>query len=174
MKSLTSYRLMSTLAWLASQTSGPFLTMTLIQVMINVTRPDYAFTNWQYTLACLAFIASTVFFNTWAAKTLPLLEAGALWIHLFGFLVVIIPLWVLAPKELCLTMCSLSFVNDSGYSNMGTAVLLNQVYSLYCILGSDTAVHISEEVEGTPASLYHAACGGPTLSTFYHRLDHRR
>ena len=129
---------MSTLAWLASQTSGPFLTMTLIQVMINVTRPDYAFTNWQYTLACLAFIASTIFFNTWAAKALPLLEAGALWIHLFGFLVVIIPLWVLAPKNSAKDVFT-SFVNESGYSNMGTAVLLNQVYSLYCILGSDTA-----------------------------------
>lgn len=62
---------MSTLAWLASQTSGPFLTVTLVEVMINVTQPDYAFTSWQYTLLMLAFIATTIVFNTWAAPILP-------------------------------------------------------------------------------------------------------
>lgn len=136
---------MSTLSWLASQTSGPFLTMTLIQVMINVRTPDYAFTSWQYTLAMLAFIVSAIFFNTWAAKALPMVQAIALWVHIAGFLIVIIPLWVLAPKNSVKDVFTI-FVNESGYSNMPTAVLLNQVNALYCILGSDTSVHISEEV----------------------------
>lgn len=146
---------MATLAWLASQTSGPFLTMTLVQVIVNVVNPDYTFTNWQYTLAMLAFIGSTIFFNTWAASALPMVQAAALWIHIGGFLVVAIPLWVLAPKNSATDVFTV-FVNNSGYSNMGTAVLLNQVFSLYCILGSDTAVHISEEVEN--AGLVVARC----------------
>jgi choline transport protein len=95
--------------------------MTIIQVIINVERPDYTFTDWQYTLACIAFIASTIFFNTWAARALPLLEAGAFWVHIIGFLVVIIPLWVLAPKNSAKDVFT-QFVNESGYSSVGTAV----------------------------------------------------
>lgn len=57
---------------------------------------------------------------------------------------VIIPLWVLCPKATADQVFK-EFYNESGW-NMGVAVLLNQVNSLYCILGSDTAVHISEEV----------------------------
>lgn len=146
---------MSTLAWLAGQTSGIYLTMSLIQVVINVRLPEYTFTNWQVTLALLAFILSLIVFNTWAAKALPMVQAVALWIHVFGFLAVIIPLLILAPKNSAKEVFTV-FVNESGYSSMGTAILLNQVFSLYCILGSDTAVHISEEV--ADAGLVVARC----------------
>jgi len=112
--------------------------------MINVTMPDYAFTSWQYTLLMLAFILTTVFVNTWLAPILPALEAVALVAHVAGFLMIIIPLWVLSPKASASDVF-LQFSNESGWS-MGAAVLLCQVNSLYCILGSDTAVHISEEV----------------------------
>lgn len=146
---------MSTLAWLAGQTSGIYLTMSLIQVVVNVKNPQYSFTNWQVTLALLGFILTLIVFNTWAAKALPMVQAAALWIHIFGFLAVIIPLLVLAPKNSAKDVFTV-FVNESGYSSMGTAVLLNQVFSLYCILGSDTAVHISEEV--ADAGLVVARC----------------
>ena len=57
---------------------------------------------------------------------------------------VIIPLWVLSPKATA-HQVFVEVANESGWS-IGVAVLLNQVNYLYCILGSDTAVHISEEV----------------------------
>lgn len=41
---------MLTLSWLGTQTSGPFLSATLVNVLINITNPDYTFTSWQYTL----------------------------------------------------------------------------------------------------------------------------
>lgn len=127
---------MSTLSWLASQTSGPFLTVTLIEVMINVWNPDFAFEAWKYTLLMLAFIVTTVFFNTWAAPFLPLMESLALWFHCIGFLMVIIPLWVLSPKASAHDVF-VQLTNESGWS-IGVALLLQQVNSLYCILGSDT------------------------------------
>lgn len=155
---------MSTLAWLSGQTSGIYLTMSLIQVVVNVKQPDYTFTNWQVTLALLGFILSLIVFNTWAAKALPMVQAAALWVHIFGFLAVIIPLWVLAPRNSAKDVFTV-FVNESGYSSMGSAVLLNQVFSLYCILGSDTAVHISEEVADAGLVVARCICWSYVLNT---------
>jgi len=136
---------MLTLSWLATQTAGPFLTVTLINTLINVTNPDYSFTSWQYTLIMLAVIASTILFNTWAATILPAIEAFALYIHVLGFFIVIISLWVCGPKGTAKEVF-ITFTAENGW-NLGAALLLTQVNSFYCILGSDTAVHISEEVK---------------------------
>ena len=94
----------------------------------------------------LAFTIITIFFNTWGAAFLPTLETACLVGHLAGFLVVMIPLLVLCPRNSASDVF-LDFQNNSGYSNMGTAFLISQVYVMYCNLGSDSVVHISEEVE---------------------------
>lgn len=46
----------------------------------------------------MAVTVLSVFFNTLGAKYLPLFESLILFLHVFGFLGVLIPLWVLAPK----------------------------------------------------------------------------
>ncbi|CAK1367398.1 putative amino-acid permease [Cercospora beticola] len=137
---------MSTLGWLASVASSTFVVTTQIEAMINVTNPEYAFERWQYTLIMIAFTAITIVFNTWGAPFLPGLETICLFGHLFGFLVVMIPLVVLCPKNSAYEVF-LDFQDSSGWNNMGTAFLISQVYVMYCNLGSDSVVHISEEVE---------------------------
>jgi choline transport protein len=132
---------MSSLGWLASVTSSVFVVTTQIQAMINVTDAEYAFTNWQYTLIMLAFIIITIFFNTWGAKTLPMLETIALFGHLGGFLITLIPLWVLCSKNSAAAVFT-EVVNNGGWSNTGTACLVSQVTVMYCNLGSDSVVHI--------------------------------
>ncbi|KAI9699939.1 MAG: hypothetical protein M1820_007001 [Bogoriella megaspora] len=137
---------MSTLGWLASVASGGFVVTQQIQAMIEVTQPDYTFTSWQFTLIMLAFVVVTIIFNTWGAKVLPALETGSLFGHLVGFIVTIAPLWALCPRNSAHDVF-LNVVNNGGWSNTGTACLVSQVTVMYCNLGSDSVVHISEEVE---------------------------
>ena len=122
-----------------------FVCTSQINSIINVTRPDFGFTDWQYTLVAIAFIVLTIVFNTWGAKALPMLETVSLFGHIAGFFVVLIPLWVLCPKNSAHDVF-VSFQSNGGYS-AGPAYLLSQVTILYCNLGSDSVVHISEEVE---------------------------
>jgi choline transport protein len=84
---------MSTLGWLASCASSVFVCATLIEVLIEITNADFAFPNWQYTLISIAFLFITIFFNTWGAGTLPMIETISLFGHLGGFVVTIIVLW---------------------------------------------------------------------------------
>lgn len=137
---------MSTLGWLASVASSVYICATQIEAIINVTRPHFAFTNWQITLIMLAVTAITIVFNTYGTPFFPELEIGSLIGHVLGFFVVMIPLWVLCPKNSAHEVF-LSFSDQSGFHNMGAAYLTCQVYVMYCNLGSDSVVHISEEVE---------------------------
>ncbi|KJX98666.1 amino acid permease like protein [Zymoseptoria brevis] len=136
---------MSTLGWLASVASSTFVVATQIEAMINVTMPDFTFRPWQYFLLMLGFTLITIVFNTWGAPWLPKLEVLCLWLHLAGFVIVLIPLWVLCEKNSASDVF-LTFTDNSGYNNTGTAYLISQVYVMYSCLGSDSVVHISEEV----------------------------
>lgn len=125
---------MSSLGWLASVSSSVFVMTTLIEAIIDIETPDYAFTPWQYTLIMLAFLAVTIVFNTWGAKTLPRFETLSLIGHLGGLLVTIIPILVLAPKNSAKEVFT-EVVNSAGWSNTGTACLMAQVSVMYCNLG---------------------------------------
>lgn len=134
---------MSSLGWLASVTSSVFVVTTQIQAMIKVTDFEYAFTNWQYTLIMLAFMVVTILFNTWGAQTLPMIETVALFGHVAGFIIIIVPLWVLCSKNSASAVFT-EVVNNGGWSNTGTACLVSQVTVLYCNIGSDSIVHIGK------------------------------
>jgi len=136
---------MSTLGWLASVASSTYVVTTQIEAMIEVYAPDFTFTSWQYTLLMWAFCLITIVFNTYAAGVLPTLEIISLVGHLLGFIVNLVPLLVLCPKNSAYDVF-VRFENSSGYSSNGAAFLISQVTIIYCNLGSDSVVHISEEV----------------------------
>nr|POE51122.1 hypothetical protein CFP56_70499 [Quercus suber] len=120
---------MSTLGWLAAVASGNFVVTTQIQAMIEVTKPEFEFTNWQYTLIIIAFVAITIVFNTWGSNALPSLEIASLIGHVAGFLVVVICLLVLCPKNSAHEVFT-EFRANGGWSS-GPAYLVSQVTIMY-------------------------------------------
>ncbi|CZR54482.1 uncharacterized protein PAC_04366 [Phialocephala subalpina] len=118
---------MSTLGWLASVSSSVFVMTTQIQSIIEITKSEFSFTSWQYTLIMLGFLLITIIFNTWWAKALPGLETMSLFGHLGGFLLVMIPLLVMAPKN-CAKQVFTEVVNNGGWSNTGTTCLVFSSY----------------------------------------------
>ena len=132
---------MSTLGWLASMASSVIVCGTLVEVCADVLNSDFGFTNWQYTLLMLAFIVITIGFNTVGSSTLPMLQTISLFGHVGGFIVVLIVLWVMCPRNSAADVFT-SFVNSGGWSNTGTACLVSQVTVMYCNIGSDSVVHI--------------------------------
>lgn len=121
---------MSTLGWLASVASSVYVVGTQVEATINVYMPGFAFTRWQLTLIMLAFNVITILFNTWGAHVLPQIETVSLVMHVAVFFVVIIPLWILCPKNSAHEVF-LTFTDNSGYNNMGVAFLTCQVFVIY-------------------------------------------
>jgi len=136
---------MSTLGWLASVASSVYVCGTQIQAMVNVLQPDVVMESWKITLIMFAIIGITIVFNTYGASILPSLEIASLVGHIAGFFVVMIALLVLCPKNSAYDVF-VHFEANGGWSP-GPAYLVSQVTIIYCNLGSDSVVHISEEVE---------------------------
>lgn len=126
---------MSTLGWLASTASSCFVCATLIQAMVGVYNFDFVFDNWKYTLIGIAVMVITIFFNTWRAPFLPMIETVSLVGHILGFFVTIIPVWVMAPKNSTEDVF-LRVVDNGGWGNVGVACCVSTVTVLYCNLVS--------------------------------------
>lgn len=137
---------MSTLGWLASTAGSTQVLAIQIEAMVQVYKPDFYCTGWQTTLLMWAFNLVTIGFNTWGSGFMPALEIGSLILHAVGFFIVLIPILVMTPKNSAEEVFS-HWENNSGWGSMGTAFMLSQITILYCSLGSDSVVHISEEVE---------------------------
>ncbi|KIL92950.1 hypothetical protein FAVG1_04131 [Fusarium avenaceum] len=137
---------MTTLGWLASFASSCYTIAFQVQACINVTKPDFAFTLWQIALIMWAVIVVTIAFNTWGTAFFPQLELASLIGHILGFFAVMIPLWVLCEKNDAHDVF-LQFTDQSGWDNMGFAYISSQIYVLWCCFGSDSIVHLSEEVK---------------------------
>lgn len=81
----------------------------------------------------LAILVLTMFLNTYGARVLPMLETISLFGHIGGFIITLIPLLVLAPKNPAHAVFA-EVVNNGGWSNTGTSCLVAQVTMLYCNL----------------------------------------
>ena len=126
---------MSSLGWLASTASSVFVCSTLVQSLIEIKDEEFVFPNWQYTLLSIAFLVVTIVLNTYLAGTLPMMETISLVGHTVCFVVFLIVLLVMCPKNSAHEVFA-TFVDNGGWGNIGTACLVTQVSVLYCNLGT--------------------------------------
>ena len=83
------------------------------------------------------------------AKRLPTIEIGVLFLHLLGFFGVLIPLWVLAPRNSTMNSAKMVFTQFEdlgGWPTQGLSFMVGLLTSVYGLLGADSAVHMAEEI----------------------------
>ncbi|KAK5025079.1 hypothetical protein LTR13_010639 [Exophiala sideris] len=136
---------LSVLGWQTGFASIAFIAGTLIQGLIVLNNENYVFERWHGTLLVVAITAFSIFFNTFLAKRLPIVEGLVLILHIIGFFAVLIPLWVLAPLN-STDVVFTEFVNVGGWSSTGLSVMVGMLTTVYGMLGADSAVHMSEEI----------------------------
>jgi choline transport protein len=108
--------------------------------------PNYVFERWHGTLLTCAVASFSVFFNTFLAKKLPLVEGIVLIIHVFGFFAVIVTLWVLGPRGDAAEVFT-TFNNFGNWNSDATSALVGILAVMIPLLGADAAVHMSEELK---------------------------
>ena len=85
----------------------------------------------------MAVGAFAVSFNVFATKHLPLFEGVILVAFIIGFLVIIIPLWALAPRASVSDVFG-KFENFGGWSTMGGACVVGQMAASAAFIVSRT------------------------------------
>lgn len=136
-----------------------------VLALIVLCKEDYVIQGWHGALLTMGFALAAIYFNTSAIGKLPVLEGlvriprdiflvlielteclQAVCLHIFGFFAFVVVLWVMGPRA----DASVTFTqfNDSyGWGNLGLATLIGIVSPTSTFLGSDSAVHLSEELK---------------------------
>jgi hypothetical protein len=129
---------LSTLSWQAGTASGPFLTGTIIQSLVSVANPNYVGTNWQGTLMVIGITIIVYFLTVWGAEAMPMFQNLMLIIHCFGFVVVVVVLLVLAPRNPASVVFT-QFINGGGWNSMGLSLMVGQISALYAMISAFAA-----------------------------------
>lgn len=124
----------------------------MIQGLLVLNDETYVFQRWHGTLLVIAITAFCIFFNTFLAKKLPLVEGLVLIIHLLGFFAVLIPLWVLAPLNSPKVVFT-EFQNLGAWDSQGLSFMVGLLAPIYTLIGADSAVHMSEEIKDASITL---------------------
>ncbi|GJJ08674.1 hypothetical protein Clacol_002893 [Clathrus columnatus] len=135
----------SVLAWQTGVTSIAFLVASQIQSLLVVLDSHYVFEQWHATLLIIAVAFLAVIFNTILVKRLPLVETIALILHIAGFFVILISLWVLAPRNSAKVVFT-QFTDGGGWGNIGLSTLIGILSPIFAFVGPDSAAHLSEEI----------------------------
>ena len=94
----------------------------------------------------MVFLVAATAFNIFCARQLPLTEGIFMVVHVVGFFVFVIVLWVTsehAPAQQVFTQ----FQDNGGWGNTGLSVLVGITTPLWCFLGPDAGAHMSEELK---------------------------
>lgn len=86
------------MAWQAGNALGVFLVGTLIQSIISINIPTYAFPAWHATLLVIGAVGVAFIGNVYGSKILPYWQNAVFAIHVMAYFAFIIPIWVNAPR----------------------------------------------------------------------------
>lgn len=119
------------LGWQGGCASTAFMGGTTIQGIIVLNNPDYVYENWHGTLLTIAISAFGVFFNTFLARRLALVEGVILVFHVSAFFGILVTLWVLSPIGDAGTV--FTQFNDGGdWGSLGGSALVGITAAVSC------------------------------------------
>lgn len=109
-------------------------------------------------MICVGSFATLV--NTILAKNLHMLgafEGLILMVHFVGLFIIIIPLWVLAPRNI---NAAFEFNNMAEWSGPGMATMVGLSPSVVSLIGHDCAVHMGKSGRGYLLEVANSVSGG--------------
>lgn len=137
----------SALGWVTGCPSAAQLTSTLVQGLVLLRYPEVRVDAlWQTTLFIMLFLVAAAGFNVFCARQLPVTEGVFMVVHVVGFGVFMIVLWVTSehtPAKEVFTQ----FQDNGGWGNTGLSALVGITTPLWCFLGPDAGAHMSEELK---------------------------
>jgi len=81
-----------------------------------------------------------------------LIEGVVLFVHIFGFFAILIPLWVMGPVGDAAEVFT-TFNDYGGWGDLGASALVGIFAVILPLLGADAAVHMSEELKDASKTL---------------------
>jgi choline transport protein len=127
-------------------TGTAFAVAQQFEGLIALNMPTYVIEGWHGTLLTIAVTLCSILWNTILVRRLPLLEGIGLVFHFFGFIAVVVVLWVMGPRGDTKAVWT-KFEDPSGWGSTGIATLVGIYAPILIIGGADLVIHLAEEVQ---------------------------
>ena len=124
------------ISYLALISATCYVTGTMIQGLLILNYPDYAFQRWHGTLLFYAVLFFSLFVNTYLGRVLPQIESLLLLFHILGFFAILIPMVYLAPKHQPASLVFSYFLNNGEFSTTPLAVFVGLITSTNAFPGT--------------------------------------
>ncbi|KAF1992509.1 amino acid transporter [Aulographum hederae CBS 113979] len=131
-------------AWQATITSLTFVLAAQIQGLVVLNWPTYIFERWHTTLMMWLLLLITYIINVWGIRIIPATELFAGICHVLIFLALFVTMLVLG-RNASPSFVFTSYINTTGWSNPVVAWFIGLTPCVWCIIGFDGAIHLSEE-----------------------------
>jgi amino acid transporter len=112
-----------------------------MQGLVTLSVSNYEAQPWHGTMIVIGVVCFTVFFNTFLAKRLPFVEGMMLILHIVGLFAIMIPLWILAPRNNSKAVFT-EFTNNGGWGSKGVSFMVGLNPLVVSLLGFDSSVHM--------------------------------
>ena len=123
--------------------------------------------GWHGALLTIAYVSGAILFNTSAIGKMPILEGLAVVLHVFGFFAFLVIFWVMGPRAPAEETFT-TFADDNNWGSLGLATLIGIVGPSTTYLGSDSAVHLSEELKDASYVLPRAMVSAAIINCGFH------
>ncbi|KAF2851897.1 amino acid permease [Plenodomus tracheiphilus IPT5] len=143
--------------------SAAFAAALQILGMAIMTDETYAPERWQGLLVYWATVIYAAAFNIWGVRILPTANLLAGVLHVVGFLVIVVVLGVMSPKNTA-SFVFTEVTNSSGWSNEGVSWLVGLLSAVFPVLGYDAACHLAEEMPHASRNVPLAMIGSVTIN----------
>lgn len=137
---------LSVLGWQTALVSTSYSVALAVQGMIALNDSDYAVPAWHGVLLTVGTVLLTIVFNTVLLRRLPSFEGGMLVIHVFAFIAIFTVMWVMGDR-VPIKQVFTEFSDPQGWGSFGLATLVGSVAASASLVGSDSAVHLGEELQ---------------------------
>jgi choline transport protein len=143
---------MCALGWQSAVAGSSNVGALSIQGFIFVINGSYHAKVWHLVLLTIAILVFVVLFNIFLAKKLPGIEGVIFVLYLLGFVGFLLVLFIMGDRSSAKTVFT-EFQDNAGWGSIGTACFVSISGPVITIVGSDSAVHLAEELKDASRQL---------------------
>ncbi|GKZ37169.1 hypothetical protein AbraIFM66950_008592 [Aspergillus brasiliensis] len=153
-----------TFGWVSFTASAPYLAAGMTQGLVVLTCETYQPQRWHLSMIYWALVGLATALNLWGSRLFSLVETASLIIHLMGFVVVLIVMWVCVPAKHDASFVFTTFLNSTGWPSNGLAWCLGMLSSCYVLAGYDGAIHLCEEMANPETAVPYCMLGSLAIN----------
>ena len=162
---------LTVLGWQGFNASAAVLTATSIQGVVILTCPTYSPQSWHGTLMAWAVAVFALSINDLVSSIPAKIETLLLILHVVGFVAILTPLVYLAPHSSPQQVFTV-FTNAGEWPTQGLSFFVGLTGLVFAFLGTDGAIHMSEEVKNASCAAINGSECAHQWGTWL-RLPHR-